>query len=133
MAWGQQLELLLVLDLDEHCLYPVHACLQPAKGTRTRRRARRSSGPPRAEVAVMLELLDQALAVDHRPDIGAFVEDDRYGYAPMVKGLRARDLHLVSKLRGNAVLWVPWTEPPTGRPGRPRKYAGRFDRTDIRA
>ena len=26
---------------------------------------------------------------------------------------------------------MPWTEPPTGRPGRPRKYAGRFDRARI--
>ena len=49
----------------------------------------------------------------------------------MVEGLRERDLHLVSKLRCNAVLWVPWTGPPTGRPGRPRKYAGRFDRARI--
>jgi hypothetical protein len=131
VAWGQQLELLSVLDLEEHCSYPVHARLQPAQGARTRRAARRSPGPPRAEVAVMLELLDQALAVDHRPDIGVFVGDGHYGCAPMVEGLRARDLHLVGKLRRNAVLWVPWTAPPTGRPGRPRKYAGRFDRARI--
>ena len=49
----------------------------------------------------------------------------------MVAGLEARDLHLVSKLRRDAVLWVLWTGPPTGRPGRPRKYAGRFDRTRL--
>ena len=36
VAWGQQLELLSVLDLEEHCSYPVHARLQPAKGPRTR-------------------------------------------------------------------------------------------------
>ena len=130
MAWGQQLELLSVLDLEEHCSYPVHARLQPTKGSRTRRRARRAPGPPRAEVAVMLELLDEALAVDHRPDIGVFVGDGHYGCAPMVEGLQERGLELVSKLRCNAVLWVPWTEPPTGRP---RKYAGRFDRADIPA
>ena len=47
----------------------------------------------------------------------------------MVTGLDARGLILVSKLRRDTALWVPWTEPPTGRPGRPRKYAGRFDRT----
>ena len=81
----------------------------------------------------MLELLDEALAVDHRPDIGVFVGDGHYGCAPMVEGLQARGLELVSKLRCNAVLWVPWTAPPTGRPGRPRKYAGRFDRADIPA
>ena len=34
MAWGQQLELLSVLDLEEHRAYPVHARLQPAKGAR---------------------------------------------------------------------------------------------------
>ena len=47
VAWGQQLELLSVLDLEEQCSYPVHARRQPAKGARTRRRARRSPGPPR--------------------------------------------------------------------------------------
>ena len=26
VAWGQQLEVLSVLDLDEHCSYPVHGC-----------------------------------------------------------------------------------------------------------
>ncbi len=133
VAWGQQLELLSVLDLEEHCSYPVPARLQPAKGARTRRRARRAPGPPRAEVAVMLELLDEALAVDHRPDIGVFVGDGHYGCAPMVEGLQARGLELVSKLRCNAVLWVPYTGLPRKGPGRPRKYAGRFDRADIPA
>ncbi len=69
--------------------------------------------------------------MDHRPDIGVFVGDGHYGCAPMVEGLRARDLHLVSKLRGNAVLWVPYTGLPCKGPGRPRKYAGRFDRAGI--
>ena len=61
MAWSQQLELLSVLDLEEHCSYPVHARLQPSKGSRTCRRARRAPGSPRAEVVVMLQLLDEAL------------------------------------------------------------------------
>ena len=116
MAWGQQRELLSVLDLEEHCAYPVHA---------------RPHGPPRAEVAVMLQLLDEALAVDHRPDIGVFVGDGHYGCAPMVEGLQARSLELVSKLRCNAVLWVPYTGLPRKGPGRPRKGPGRFDRTRI--
>ena len=42
--------------------------------------------------------------------------------------MQERDLELVSKLRCNTVLWVPYTGPPTGRP---RKYAGRFDRAAI--
>ena len=130
VAWGQQLEVLSVLDLDEHCSYPVHGCLQAPAGAGSRRSARRSP-PPRAEVAVMLDLLDAALAVAHRPDIRVFVGDGHYACEPMVAGLEARDLHLVSKLRRDAVLWVLWTGPPTGRPGRPRKYAGRFDRTRL--
>ena len=32
VAWGQQLELLLGLDLEEHCSHPVHGHLQPLKG-----------------------------------------------------------------------------------------------------
>lgn len=130
VAWGQQCELLSVLDLKEHCAYPVHGCLQPAAAPRSRRQARRAR-PPRAEVGAMLALLDEALAVGHRPDIDVFVGDGHYACAPMVAGLDARSLVLVSKLRRDAALFVPWTGPPTGRPGRPRKYAGRFDRTRI--
>ena len=79
----------------------------------------------------MPALLDEALAVEHRPDIDVFVGDGHHACEPMVKGLDARGLILVGKLRRDAALWVPWTGPPTGRPGRPRKYAGRFDRTRI--
>ena len=32
VAWGQQLEVLSVLDLDEHCSYPIHGHLQPTAG-----------------------------------------------------------------------------------------------------
>ena len=132
VAWGQPLEVLSVLDLKEHSSYPVHGRLQATAVPRSRRRARRTR-PPRAEVAVMRELLDEALAVDpdRRPDIRVFVGDGHYACEPMATGLAERDLILVSKLRRNAVLWVPWTGPPTGRPGRPRKYAGRFDRTCL--
>ena len=130
VAWGQQFELLSVLDLDEHCSYPVHGCLQPASAPRARRQAPRAR-PPRAEVGAMLALLDEALAVAHRPDIDVFVGDGHYACEPMVTGLDARGLILVGKLRRDAALFVPWTEPPTGRPGRPRKYAGRFDRAGI--
>ena len=76
-------------------------------------------------------LLDGALAVEHGPDINVFVGDGHYACEPMVKGLDARGLELVSKPRRDAALWGPWTAPPTGRPGRPRKYAGRFDHARI--
>ena len=60
--------------------------------------------------------------MEHRPDIGVFVGDGHYACEPMVTGLDARGLILVSKLRRDASLFVPWTEPPTGRPGRPRPH-----------
>ncbi|MYC62555.1 MAG: transposase [Caldilineaceae bacterium SB0661_bin_34] len=129
---GPAAGVLSVLDLKEHCSYPVHGCLQPSSGPRTRRSVRRTR-PPRAAVTAMLALLDEALAVDpeQRPDIRVFVGDSHYACEPMVAGLAARGLVLVSKLRRDAVLWVLWQGPPTGRPGRPRKYAGRFDRTRL--
>ena len=65
VAWGQQLELLLGLDLEEHCSHPVHGHLQPLKGSRSRRSVRRSFGLLRAKVAVMLQLLNEGQAVDH--------------------------------------------------------------------
>ena len=39
-------------------------------------------------MAVILDLLDETLAVDHRPDIGIFVGDSHYDCAPMVEGLQ---------------------------------------------
>ncbi len=125
VVWGQQLELLSVLDLEEHCAYPVHGRLQPAP------EVHRSGRPPRAEVAVMLDLLDEALAVAHRPDSDLFVGDGHYACKPMVTGLAARGLVLVSKLRRDAVLWWPYTGPRRPEPGRPRKYAGRLDRRTL--
>lgn len=81
----------------------------------------------------MLELLYGALAVDpdHRPDIRVFADDGHYACEPVATELTDRGLVLVHQLRRNAVLWVPWTEPSTGRPGRPRKDAGRFDRANL--
>ncbi len=79
----------------------------------------------------MLALLDEALAVAHRPDIDVFVGDSHYACEPMGTGLAARGLHLVSKLRRAAALWVLWTGPQRPGPGRPRKYAGRCDRTRL--
>lgn len=52
----------------------------------------------------MLKLLDEALAVAHRPDIGIFVGNGHYGCALMFEGLQARGLDLVSKLRHDACL-----------------------------
>ena len=124
VAWGQKLELLSVLDLEEHCSYPAHARLQPAK-------ARRSPGPPRVEVSVIPNLLGEALAAEPHPDIGIFIGDGHYGCAPIVEGLYERDLHLVSKLHCNAVLWAPYTCLPRKGPGRPRKYTGRFNLARI--
>ena len=68
----------------------------------------------------MLALLDEALAMDpdYLPDIRIFVGDGHYACEPVVMGLSARGLILVSKLRRDAALWVPWTEPPSGRSGR---------------
>ena len=79
----------------------------------------------------MLDLLNETLAAEHRPDIDGFVGDSHYDCEPMVAGMDEQDPVLVNKLYRDATLWVPWTKPPTGRPGRPRKYAGRFDRTRI--
>ena len=80
VARGQQCEFLSVPGLDEHCSYPVHGCLQPASAPRSR--------PTPAEVGAMLDLLDKALAVEHRPDIDIFVGDGHYACKPFKKLLR---------------------------------------------
>ena len=85
MVRGQKLELLSVLDLEEHCAYPVHGHL------------------PRAAVRVMLALLDEAMAIEQRPDTDVFVGNGHHACASMVEGLAERGLVLVSKLRRDAV------------------------------
>ncbi len=44
------------------------------------------SGEGRAGVAVMLTRRDEALAVDHQPDIGVFVGDGQYGQSSKLNG-----------------------------------------------
>ena len=148
VAWGQQYELLSILDLKEHCSYPVHGCLQPVSAPRAR--------PPRAEVGAMpgcstgpdtnpvmfgTLLVEQRTAAPESAEFSAGHSDSRRlaGHGRLFLGRQRCDVSvshwigmiLVSKLRRDAALWVPWTEPPTGRPGRPRKYAGHFDRARI--
>ena len=55
----------------------------------------------------MLELLDEALTIEHRPNIDVFVGDGHYACAPMVEGLADRGLILVSKLRRWPVADLP--------------------------
>ncbi len=123
VAWGQPLEVLLVLDLDEHCSYPVHGGLQEAGVPRSRRSARRSR-PPRAEVTRMLALLDEALTVAHRPASDVFVGDGHYACEPMVTGLAAR----IGSWPASCAATRPCG---CSGPGRPRTYAGRCDRARI--
>ncbi len=47
----------------------------------------------------MAGLLDEVLALVHWTDIRIFVGDGHYAGASMVEGMRARNLHLVSKPR----------------------------------
>ena len=111
VAWGQQLELLSVLDLEEGCSYHVHSRLQA--GNRSQPDEENDAPKPlRANVKVMRAVLDETQAVNHMPDVGTFEGDGHDATKEMLEGFAERNLSLVSKLRQDACLWRPYGGPP---------------------
>ena len=59
------------------------------------------------------------------------VADAWFSKRPFVESIQSLDMHLVSRLRDDADLRYISTEKPTGKRGRPRKYAGKIILDDI--
>ena len=91
----------------------------PAGGARSR--------PPRAEVGAMLALHG---ALPWRTGPTSIFVGDGIRLRAHGQGVGRTGPGAGEQAAPRAALFVPWTEPPTGRPGRPRKYAG-FDRARI--
>ena len=72
----------------------------------------------------MLEQIDGSIVVRY------FVLDGYFGHNNALQMTQQCGLFLISKLRNNAALYFPPTDPPTG-PGRPRLYGDRLDPQQI--
>lgn len=60
--------------------------------------------------------------------------DAFFSREPFVEGLSKLGIHLISRLRDDAVMYYPFQGEPTGKRGRPPKYAGKvnLDEMDIK-
>jgi hypothetical protein len=70
-------------------------------------------------------LLDKMLALISSMSLGQkfyFVADAYYASGKVIKGLLAQDNHLVTRMRSNAVAYVPARNGTRKKRGRPRKY-----------
>jgi len=55
------------------------------------------------------------------------VADAYFSKLPFVKSVMSASLHLISRLRDDSVLMYKYRGKPTGKKGRPKKFAGRVD------
>jgi hypothetical protein len=58
------------------------------------------------------------------------VADSFFAESEVVEAITALGMHLISRLRDDAVLFYPNLEPKTGKRGAPKKYAGRVITTE---
>jgi len=73
--------------------------------------------------------------VKKHPNLSSYLCADAYfSREPFVEGLSKLGIHLISRLRDDAVLYYPFLGGPTGKPGRPSKYDGKvkLDEMDIK-
>jgi hypothetical protein len=82
-------------------------------------------------------LLDKmALLIDSLgvPEPFYFVADAYYATGKIVRRLLAKGNHLVTRVRANAVAWVPASPPPAGAPkrrGRPKRYGEKIKLSSL--
>lgn len=57
--------------------------------------------------------------------------DAFFSRKPFVDGLSKLGIHLISRLRDDAVLFYPFLGDPTGKPGRPTKYEGKVKLNEM--
>lgn len=73
-----------------------------------------------------MTLLDKMVLLIHSLEIGKsfyFIADAYYASKSVIKGLMSRGSHLVSRVRSNAVAYLPSEhQPETKKRGRPKKY-----------
>ena len=123
------------LRLEPIVKAPAASCPKAPKAARRTRRGRPKDSPNRNHRDVSLSpylqfvqaLLRQVLAlVCQRLTIRYFVFDGAFGHNQALQMVRRTGLHLVSKLRHNAALYLPYDGPYSGR-GPRRKYGTKLD------
>ena len=74
----------------------------------------------------LLDKMISLLGIVSVKDPFYFVGDAYYAARKMVKGLRARDNHLVTRVKSNAVAYAPYVQQGPRKRGRPRRYGAKI-------
>lgn len=97
------------------------------KGSRTRPKTDRPLSPELQRIGAMIGTLQQRIAPV--VPLTYLLLDGYFGHAAALQMARAQNLHLISKLRADAALFIPYTGPYAGRG--PHQIYG--DKLDYRA
>ena len=131
VRWGLEVTLLAAVDVEEGGAYPL--CARQSPGTvRARQQSCGAATGRETAVDTGLSLRREAVAARAGESLGArwVAADGGYSSRTFVEGVRSLDRHSVGRLRQDAVLRFPYTDPHARRPGRRRPFDGRFDRRD---
>lgn len=98
------------------------------KGSCNKKKEERIPNPELERIKRMVQELLKTIA--DQVQLTYLVLDGHFGNHPALEMVRECCLHLISKLRSDAALYFPCTEPHSG-PGRPRKFGKKLDYQHI--
>lgn len=116
---GLEASVVGLVDLDDHTAYAVAAEQTPAELPEDQTRND-------FYLAMFLRVADQL-----REHTEVVLADGAFANTTFIEGVTEAGFQLVSKLRNDANLRYLYEGGPTGKPGRPRMYAGKVDFEDL--
>ncbi len=117
--WGLEIGGLAAIDLDNHTAFHLEA-------VQTLIEDKQVTNLTDWYVSVIEERKDTLCSISKY-----LVADAWFSKKPFVDQIIALNMHLISRLRDDADLKYLYQGPPTGKKGRPRKYAGKIDSANI--
>ncbi len=117
--WGLEIGGLAAIDLDNHTAFHLEA-------VQTLIKDKQITNLTDWYVSVLKERKDVLCSISKY-----LVADAWFSKKPFVDHIAALCMHLISRLRDDADLKYLYHGPPTGKKGRPCKYAGKIDTANI--
>ena len=117
--WGLEIGGLAAIDLDNHTAFHLEA-------VQTLIEDKQTTSLTDWYVNVIKERKETLASISKY-----LVADAWFSKKPFVDQITTLKMHLISRLRDDADLKYLYMGPPTGKRGRPRKYAGKIDTANI--